>query len=469
MSLEIALNYLEEAGDLSRSCQVEAHFKKIAANPGKAGEAYLMQAMNDIDTGVSALVKACIVLAQCPFVTFGVGALTVPQPHEYADDGSEQPWHPGLVGLFKGLALRWYTGHAARDQIDLHMGGLNLAGRELLYRCLVKELRIGCGPKTINKYHKGLVLEWELAGAKRTKEALHKVPWPAWADYKIDGFRSLVKTDGQDREGLETYSRNGLPMENMQYRAADLHDLTRYLIAAGLLENIHWAWDMEGKKMDARFNATQSEASKKGKGAELTGNIFDLIPWAHVRPEGGTEPIEVRHERLDKVQTFLAENADFFPMLRVVERFELDTEADAWELFAQAKELGHEGLIVKQKGSFWTPGKTDAWVKVKPEETADVLCVGTYMGEPGSKFEHVLGGITIIYNGVKTNVGSGLSDKQREDWAKQPDLVVGHVVEVLYHEITPDGALREVRLSKKGIRHDKHPEQADGRLESRND
>lgn len=56
-----------------------------------------------------------------------------------------------------------------------------------------------------------------------------------------------------------------------------------------------------------------------------------------------------------------------------------------------------------------------------------------------------------------------------DTWAKQPDLVVGHVVEVLYHEITPDGALREVRLSKKGIRHDKHPEQADGRLESRNE
>ena len=458
MSLEIAKQYLAEAV-LANSCSVEQLFAIVAANPGKTGEAHLGMMMNNPNNSVSALAKACMLLAMSPFVTFGVGAATVPQRKDlnYVDESGT--WADSTVELLVNLANRSLTGHAARDAIRAEMSRLSEDSASLLYRVLVKEMRIGCGPKTVNKHHKGLIPVWEHAGAKRTKEALHLVNWPAWAEYKLDGWRCVVRSSGTcpADEVPETFSRNGLPMENLSYRAKDLDLLTRMMIDCGLLEDISWAWDGEGKKMGEHFNSTSSEASKKGKGAELTFNIFDLVPWSHVG--GGDEPIEDRYARRDVVEKFIARHPSLFSMLRVVEVWEVDSEADAWELYNQARELGHEGLIIKQKESLYQPGKTLAWIKVKPEETLDCLVTGTYMGKPGSKYEGMLGGIVVTHKGVESEVGSGLTDKQRKEWADDPSLIIGQVVALKIHEITPAGKLREPRLEK--VRGDKNPDQTD--------
>lgn len=459
MSLQIALNYLKESGTDKTS---ETMALLLNVGLGKAGEAALQVVMDNADHQISGVAKACMLLAMSPFVTFGVGPETVPQPKDIPPTRNLRgPWGQGTVELLINLAGRSLTGHSARDAIYHEMTLLEPHSQDLLYRVLVKEMRIGAGPKTVNKFHKGLIPIFEHKGAKRTKEALHKVEWPAWAEYKLDGFRCVVKTNGSILSDPDTFSRNGLPMDNLVPRAVELHALTGYLIAEGVLEDRAWAWDGEGKKMGEHFNSTSSEARKAGKGADLTYNIFDLVPWEHM--SGGTEPIEVRHARLDKVQEFLNRAAPWpqFPMLRTVERFELDCVADAWELYDMARELGHEGLIIKQKGSFYTPGKTVEWVKVKPEETEDLTCTGTYMGEKGSKLESVLGGIIVDFKGVPVRVGN-LTKKQRQEWLDDPTLVVGKVVEILYHETTPDGSLREPRISKKGVRHDKYPEDADG-------
>lgn len=460
MSLQVALNYIEESG-LTKSCDVNTMFDMVAATSGKSAEAGLQMMMDNHDTAISALTKAVLLLTMSPFVTYGVGAQTVPEPDTVEPGiGSRlSSWDKDTVRLLQDLAARRLTGRNARDAIMGEMRRLAPESRRLLYRVLVKEMRIGCGPKTVNKFHKGLVPIFEHKGAKRTKEALHKVKWPAWAEYKLDGFRCVAKAAGSVFTEPETYSRNGLPMDNLVPRANDLNALTGYLIAAGVLEDRAWAWDGEGKKMGAHFNATSSEARKAGKGAELTFNIFDLVPWDHLA--GGSEPIEARYARLDRVQAWLNANPEVFPMLRTVERFELDCEADAWELYRRARELGHEGLVIKQKGSLYTLGKTEEWVKVKPEETVDLKVTGVYAAEPGSKYAAagMLGGIVVDFAGVAVRIGSGLSDAQRLAWAEDQTLIVGQVVEILYHEVTPDGSLREPRLKR--MRKDKYPEDAD--------
>ena len=100
-----------------------------------------------------------------------------------------------------------------------------------------------------------------------------------------------------------------------------------------------------------------------------------------------------------------------------------------------------------------------AWVKVKPEDPLDCLVTGTFMGKPGSKYEGMLGGIVVTHKGVESEVGSGLTDKQRKEWAADPSLIIGQVVALKIHEITPAGKLREPRLDK--VRGDKNPDQTD--------
>lgn len=457
MSWEIVKGYIAEGG-VAHSADVEGWMQRIAANPGKAGESYLMQAMNDINLGISCLTKAVLLLAMSPFITYGVGAETVPHPDSLGDGGDGCGWDEGTIALLEDLSVRRLTGHNARDAILGEMKRLGENSRSLLYRVLVKEMRIGCGPKTVNKFHRGLVPVFEHKGAKRTKEALHKVDWSngIWAEYKLDGFRCVVKTDGKS---FETFSRNGLPMPNLEPRAEDLMRLTAIMIEREILAPGWWAWDGEGKA-PGHFNETSSEARKGGKGENLVYHAFDLIPWGHMT--GGHEPIEVRHARLDQALMIKlsggAETHPHFPMFTVAQRFELDEEADAWELYRQARELGHEGLILKVKGSLYIPGKNNDWIKVKPEETLDLPIIGHYPAEPGSKYAlaGMIGGILVDYKGKPQKIGSGLTDDQRRD----PPT---GVAEIVFHEVTPDGMLREPRL--KTIRKDKYPEDADGREE----
>ena len=85
MSIATALSYLQEAAGqpfLLESVKVERFFKEIAARSGKAAEAHLQAAMNNHDTAISALSKACLILGMSPFITYGVGAQTVPAPND---------------------------------------------------------------------------------------------------------------------------------------------------------------------------------------------------------------------------------------------------------------------------------------------------------------------------------------------------------------------------------------------------
>lgn len=453
MSLSVALNYVKEAGPVLQSKALHDLIGGVGA--GKSGEAALAGIMNNHDTAISALAKAVFLFAMSPFITYGVGPETVVVGLK-GDHSGSSGWDSSTIALLEDLAERRLTGNNAREAVVGELQRLDMPSRILLYRVLVKEMRMGLGPKTVNKFHKGLVPIFEHKGAKRTKEALHKMSWPCWAEYKIDGWRGVIKTDGKT---VESFSRNGLPMPNLDYRAQDLKVLTLDLIQRGVLAPGFWAWDGEGKA-EGHFNATSSEARKAGKGAELVYHVFDLIPWEHMA--GGDEPIEVRHARLDQVQWRLNElsvgplGLDL-PDIRVIERFELDEEADAWELYRQALALGHEGLILKRKGSRYIPGKNDDWVKVKPAETKDLLITGTFPGEKGSKYESMIGGVIVDHAGVAVRVGSGITD---EDRGRDPSYFINKIAEIEYHEETPDGSLREPRL--KGLRADKHPEDADG-------
>ena len=79
----------------------------------------------------------------------------------------------------------------------------------------------------------------------------------------------------------------------------------------------------------------------------------------------------------------------------------------------------------------------------------DLRSVGWFAGR--GKHEGRGGGIFVEYRGVKTQVGTGFTDKERE--AIATGCHDGAIAEVEFMELTADGKLREPRF--KGWRHDK--------------
>lgn len=113
------------------------------------------------------------------------------------------------------------------------------------------------------------------------------------------------------------------------------------------------------------------------------------------------------------------------PRLEVCELQDPDANViKAWLRTALHK--GFEGLVLRQG---------DRWLKVKPKETYDVLVTGKIEGT--NKYVGKLGALTTDMG----NVGTGLTDKDREELWNNPDIV-GTYIEVECMSLTPDGKFR---------------------------
>jgi ATP-dependent DNA ligase len=57
-----------------------------------------------------------------------------------------------------------------------------------------------------------------------------------------------------------------------------------------------------------------------------------------------------------------------------------------------------------------------------------------------------LGNFIVDVDGVKVNVGEGITDKQRDEFWQNKNKLIGKIIEVKFQEKTPDGSLRFPRF-----------------------
>jgi ATP-dependent DNA ligase len=119
-----------------------------------------------------------------------------------------------------------------------------------------------------------------------------------------------------------------------------------------------------------------------------------------------------------------------------------DKMAKVWKA-----EGGFDGAIARDPFAPYAVGRCKfEVVKVKPTLSLDLAVTGVFV-EPGEKTGRPVYTLEVIYQGVRSMVGSGVPHQMSDDIAE------GTIVEVECMGITPDGKLREPRF--KGIRYDK--------------
>lgn len=95
--------------------------------------------------------------------------------------------------------------------------------------------------------------------------------------------------------------------------------------------------------------------------------------------------------------------------------------------------LGFEGLFLKHSTHMYMPGKRqNTAIKDKGTRfTADLKCIDIIGGE--GKYQGIIGSLVLMdSNGVTVNVGSGMSDFDRQ---KPYDYYIGKIVEIKYEQI----------------------------------
>lgn len=362
-----------------------------------------------------------LVWALDPIITFGVTSDFKNPPYDGTATLPHDYFWEAMDRLLMDLSKRKFTGNAAQTKIEVT---LLHAPTDLDFiwaqRIINKDLRAGFSESTLNNVFPGTIEPFACSLAKPYDPDKHELKGAWCVEPKLDGLRMVV-LDGV------AYTRNGRTIETVGHILKDLEEFKNEYVFDG---------EIMGK---TEFNEDSGKIRKKGTGEnkDLVYNVFDCIrrdEWLSKK----TRSLDDRKSDLLRAIGLkgIGEN------IKLVDHVIID-DATTEELFKARDKFikkGYEGAMVKQLSSPYVFKRSDSLLKLKTVLDADGVIVSAFEGK--GRLKGKLGGFSVNFDGVVTDVGSGFSDATRaEFWADRKEMI-GRVIEVKYQEKAPSGALR---------------------------
>lgn len=278
---------------------------------------------------------------------------------------------------------------------------------------------------------------------------------------KLDGNRCIAHYDGEkwcftsrsgkplnvnfDMTGLDTaFIYDGEIMSVIQTEMSD----KRYqqLMGDGTIEDFGY----DTKESQLLFNQTSGLVNRHGVKSGLIYNIFDII---------NDDPYVDRRSTLQSLDLSHTNDVRLLPILYV------GTSNDKINaLLDSIVRMGGEGVMLNLYDAPYMHKRTDALLKYKQVQYVDMQVLGLQAG--AGKYTGMVGAL-ICYlltddgKHIWCEVGTGLSDAQRLQWAQDKNTILGKIVQIGYHELTQEKdkvgsnlySLRFPRLIK--VRYDK--------------
>lgn len=325
------------------------------------------------------------------------------------------------------LSNRTYTGNAGVDYLKNLLEKLSIENANLIERIIKKDPNCKVSNKIINKIWLNLIKEYPVSLCERNNDKTRKnFIFPAWVQSKEDGMRVniLVYSDK-----VEYRTRNGKLM--------DLNNLELDTIFKSIGEG--YVYDGEALVVDKNNNilprkigngilnkSIKNTISEKERNL-VVFHLWDCIPIKDFWEGQCKIPYYNRYEFLKSHVTATLHKYK----VRCIENKWVNNWEEAEEIFKEYLKNGKEGVIVKDVISIWENKRLKTQIKLKAENTADLLCIGT---ESHSKNLEMIGSLILETScgKLKTNCGSGLKD---EDRLKDPNCYIGNIIEVKYNEI----------------------------------
>jgi len=367
-----------------------------------------------------------------PFHVFGVRQVAETE----GLTGRPNPW-PAFWGLLESLRTRSVTGHDARDAIiSMSEQFDSEEWNGLCRRVIIKDLRCGISEKTLNKILGKT--EWKIPVftcqlATDSNDHANKMKGTKRIECKLDGVRVLALCT---KNRVTLYSRNGKIFENFP----DIQEQLNRIKHRISLET-KGPFVLDGEIVGESFQALMKQAQRKSdvKTKDMTYYVFDVIPlvdfergfW-NAQQHKRTEILEVNKKEIEVE-----------PNLRIMPGMDVDLSTaegqDVMRRFAEdAVTQGFEGIMIKDVGAPYECKRSSFWMKWKPVMTVDLNIVGFEEGTGRN-----LGRLGAIIcegddNGrrINVNVGSGLSDADRDEYWHSRDDLLGRVVEVAADAVT---------------------------------
>lgn len=279
---------------------------------------------------------------------------------------------------------------------------------------------------------------------------------------KLDGNRCIAKWNGKE---WTFTSRNGKAM----YVDIDMGVLNKDLVYDGEIlskEQTNWSrmrycavndskLSREYLKSKNTFNSTSGMINRHNKkDKDLVYNIFDI--------QDDTLPYTTRRTWLNEQVNTRSSQTRILPVLGMYKGSNELSNID--KLLDDMADMGAEGLMLNLGRGRYESKRSGNLLKYKKLNTMDMKVVDWEYGN--GKYECAVGNLIAectLPDGreVSCKIGTGISDEQRFEWAANPNLILGKIIEVAYFELSQnsrtDGtkqySLRFPRM--KSVRNDK--------------
>lgn len=417
-----------------------------------------------------------------PLITFGVTWKKEPEYRNHADcDDWDQM--PLVHNLLASLASRELTGNAAKDAVESAFDTLNPSAAKILWLCLNKDLKAGVAEASIKAIDPTLIPIFSVMRAHSYEERLVK-KFPVAVEPKLDGNRvSFISRDGSG--GF--FTRTGKVIASLDHMVPVVLNMLKgwasetatieprdpfreFLVNLSIQNGIPNIM-LDGEMMsDKSFDEVNGALNRKEDVHGLSFHIFDCLSWEEFDAMGAVEVTYVqRRRRVNSIVTY-ASGIGLSQAIRQTPIRVCNSHDEIQQVYAEHRMLGEEGAMVKELHGFYEKKKSRSWLKLKNEDTEDLMVIGAFQGQADGKYANTIGGLIVDRNGVKVRV-PGISDKDREEmwrlWVLtcnaggvDPNvgykglsfkvhgagLLLGRLIEVEYHEATKDGSLRHPRF-----------------------
>lgn len=380
---------------------------------------------------------------------------------------NQQVWEEEFFDLLDKLHSGEISGSAARESIESFRIACRPKEWNILYAPILgKDYRCGIGIRSINKILKEtpvphaaqyIIPKFECQLAHTSD----KLPPHFLADYKLDGARFLVMVD-KDEQKVLCYSRGGELKE--QY----IHIIKEFLAVSKTLQ---YSYVFDGELISTKFtdvmktfnrkydmnNIDMEDPNWKKALNETKMMVFDIIPLKDFQNGYCSIPLIDRDRILQEV--FDQTQLRTCPFIEKVDKIEfvLPKDETSFQEFKRiAVERGYEGIMIKDINGHYECDRSTSWIKYKPFITLDLKI--TSLKEGTGKYVGKLGAIECQGfdddNQVDINVevGSGLSDKLRNEMWKNQEQYIGMIAEIKADSVSVnekgEHSLRFPRFSK---------------------
>ena len=370
-------------------------------------------------------------LALDKLITFGVK-----QVPEATVDGPGLPWSEFVANLATPLQNRKITGHEARDKIIEIMNQATVEQWNDWYRLiLIKDLKCGVSEKTINNVAKKaktphyIVPTFTCQLAHDSANHEKKMTGKKQIEIKLDGVRviTIVKKDS-----VEMFSRNGKQFHNFDHICDEIKAV------ADFDEDMV----LDGEVMSDNFQDLMKQVHRKSSAGAVDAvlYLFDLIPLADFKKGMWDEP---QSKRSESVKVWVEANSQALEHVRGLEWEDVDLDspqgqARFTEINKLAVEGGYEGVMIKNLDAGYTCKRSHAWLKMKP--FIEVTLKVTEVHEGTGRHTGKLGAFTVEGNDdgkfFSLNVGSGLTDENREKFWTHKESLIGQLIEIRADVVT---------------------------------